>query len=80
MTASDFCPSRKKALACRGPSTHEASRQIPVEFLEPNDLDIQHCENDKSQGAGEYGKFAVVASRRLMGRLISIGHKDLLGP
>jgi hypothetical protein len=49
-------------------------------FLEANDLDIQHCENDKSQGAGEYRKFAVVASRRLIGRSISIGHKDLLGP
>ena len=25
MTASDLCRSRKKALACRGPSTHEAA-------------------------------------------------------
>jgi len=46
MTASDLCPSRKKALACRGPSTHGAA-SYRAKSLEPASSAIPTAAADK---------------------------------
>jgi hypothetical protein len=54
--------------------------ETPEELLKSDHFGVQHNQNDEPQRASEHCKFwfATWTTRRLIGQLISVGHKNHL--